>query len=183
MDQKNCIKRHFCRRPRVLTWKRQLLIRAALYMTPPRKDTIDAHHHYGFRRPGILITYQSPIVVSLTRPIFASPTQVFKEKAENGGRILKAHPVTRWLFPSQPILPQQRLVVPNNQKDPPPRYEQPNRKYCGNRISTTKYSVFTFIPKNLFEQVRQLYTCKKTKLLFSCIVLRIYTSFSSSSST
>ncbi|UMM22668.1 hypothetical protein L5515_003775 [Caenorhabditis briggsae] len=97
----------------------------------------------------------SSLWVPPTRPIFSSPTQVIKEKAENGGRILKSHPVTRWLFPSQPILPQQRIVVPNNQKEPPPRYEQPNRRYCGNRISTTKYSVLTFIPKNLFEQLHR----------------------------
>ncbi|CAI5443996.1 unnamed protein product [Caenorhabditis angaria] len=98
----------------------------------------------------------SSLWVPPSRPIFHSPSQVFREKAENGGRILKSHPVTRWMFGNVPILPKQRVISPNNQKEPPLRYEHPNRKYCRNRISTTKYSLLTFIPKNLFEQLHRV---------------------------
>ncbi|CAD6185637.1 unnamed protein product [Caenorhabditis auriculariae] len=97
----------------------------------------------------------SSLWVPPSRSIFSSPTQVIREKAENGERILKTHPVTRWLFRNRPVLPQQRIVVPNNQPEPPPRYEHPNRKYNDNRISTTKYSILTFIPRNLFEQMHR----------------------------
>ncbi|CAB3402424.1 unnamed protein product [Caenorhabditis bovis] len=108
-------------------------------------DTLKGHH----RRT-------SSLWVPPSRPIFSSPSQVFREKAENGERILKSHPATRWMFRNGPILPQQRIVSPNNQTEPPPRYEHPNRKYCDNRISTTKYNLITFIPRNLFEQLHRV---------------------------
>ncbi|XP_061165426.1 phospholipid-transporting ATPase VD-like isoform X2 [Saccostrea echinata] len=47
-----------------------------------------------------------------------------------------------------------RTVVPNHVVgDIPPKHKShPNRDYRSNRIKTTKYSVLTFLPKNLFEQ-------------------------------
>ncbi|VDL74258.1 unnamed protein product [Nippostrongylus brasiliensis] len=89
------------------------------------------------------------------RPIFSSPTQVIREKAETGGRILKRHRWTRWLFGSDNVLPAYRVVTPNNQAEPPPRYEHPNRRHADNRISTTKYSLLTFLPRNLLEQLHR----------------------------
>uniref|UniRef100_A0A8C9QSX4 P-type ATPase N-terminal domain-containing protein n=1 Tax=Spermophilus dauricus TaxID=99837 RepID=A0A8C9QSX4_SPEDA len=50
-----------------------------------------------------------------------------------------------------PSLPQQRVVVPNNNlchQD----WEKVSRRYTGNRICTTKYSLLTFLPRNLCEQ-------------------------------
>nr|XP_026251163.1 probable phospholipid-transporting ATPase VB [Urocitellus parryii] len=50
-----------------------------------------------------------------------------------------------------PSLPQQRVVVPNNSlchQD----WEKVSRRYSGNRICTTKYSLLTFLPRNLCEQ-------------------------------
>lgn len=44
-----------------------------------------------------------------------------------------------------------RVVFPNNgrqQRD----WDQASRFYSGNKIQTTKYTWFTFLPKNLFEQ-------------------------------
>jgi len=29
-------------------------------------------------------------------------------------------------------------------------------RYCGNKVSTTKYNILTFLPKNLFEQFRRI---------------------------
>lgn len=48
-------------------------------------------------------------------------------------------------------LAQQRVVFPNNcvcQQD----WEKISRSYSGNRICTTKYTLLTFLPQNLFEQ-------------------------------
>ncbi|XP_012500252.1 PREDICTED: probable phospholipid-transporting ATPase VB [Propithecus coquereli] len=48
-------------------------------------------------------------------------------------------------------LTQQRVVFPNNStfhRD----WEKVSRSYPGNRICTTKYTLFTFLPQNLFEQ-------------------------------
>ncbi|VDO52182.1 unnamed protein product [Haemonchus placei] len=97
-------------------------------------DTSKGHH----RRA-------SSLWVPPSRPIFSSPTQVIREKAETGGRILKRHRWTRWLFGNDLVLPAYRIVTPNNQAEPPPRYEHPNRRYADNRISTTKYTNLYFI--------------------------------------
>ncbi|XP_017741219.1 PREDICTED: probable phospholipid-transporting ATPase VB isoform X1 [Rhinopithecus bieti] len=48
-------------------------------------------------------------------------------------------------------LTQQRVVFPNNSifhQD----WEEVSRRYPGNRTCTTKYTLFTFLPRNLFEQ-------------------------------
>uniref|UniRef100_A0A8C7YAU8 P-type ATPase N-terminal domain-containing protein n=1 Tax=Oryzias sinensis TaxID=183150 RepID=A0A8C7YAU8_9TELE len=34
--------------------------------------------------------------------------------------------------------------------------ENPSRRYANNRIKTTKYTVLSFLPKNLFEQFHRL---------------------------
>ncbi|ETN70841.1 hypothetical protein NECAME_14507 [Necator americanus] len=73
-------------------------------------DTTKGHH----RRA-------SSLWVPPSRPIFSSPTQVIREKAETGGRILKRHRWTRWLFGKDNVLPAYRIVTPNNQSEPPPR--------------------------------------------------------------
>uniref|UniRef100_A0A1I7WC53 P-type phospholipid transporter n=1 Tax=Heterorhabditis bacteriophora TaxID=37862 RepID=A0A1I7WC53_HETBA len=64
----------------------------------------------------------SSLWVPPSRPIFSSPTQVIREKAETGGRILKRHRLTRWIFGQGPDLPRCRIITPNNQAEPPPRY-------------------------------------------------------------
>lgn len=49
--------------------------------------------------------------------------------------------------------PKYRLVVPNHYTDEPVKSNaHPNRHFSSNRIKTTKYSILTFLPKNLFEQ-------------------------------
>ncbi|NWX08794.1 AT10B ATPase, partial [Caloenas nicobarica] len=48
-----------------------------------------------------------------------------------------------------------RIVFPNNgrqQKD----WKQASTFYSGNRMQTTKYTWFTFLPHNLFEQLHRL---------------------------
>ncbi|KAL3879263.1 hypothetical protein ACJMK2_031565 [Sinanodonta woodiana] len=47
-----------------------------------------------------------------------------------------------------------RTIVPNHTVPFPPtkKNTHPNWAYASNRITTTKYSILTFIPKNLFEQ-------------------------------
>ncbi|NXK85081.1 AT10B ATPase, partial [Amazona guildingii] len=48
-----------------------------------------------------------------------------------------------------------RIVFPDNErqwKD----WKQASPFYSGNRIRTTKYTWFTFLPKNLFEQLHRL---------------------------
>ncbi|MFH4984487.1 hypothetical protein AB6A40_011196, partial [Gnathostoma spinigerum] len=38
-----------------------------------------------------------------------------------------------------------------------PRYELPNFKlYCGNKVKTTKYTLLTFVPRNLWEQFHRI---------------------------
>ncbi|KHJ94865.1 phospholipid-translocating P-type ATPase, flippase [Oesophagostomum dentatum] len=108
------------------------------------QDSVKGHH----RRT-------SSLWVPPSRPIFSSPTQVIREKAETGGRILKQYRWTRWLFGNNATVPAYRVITPNNQQEPPPRYEHPNRKYADNRISTTKYSILTFLPRNLLEQLHR----------------------------
>ncbi|XP_008585414.1 PREDICTED: probable phospholipid-transporting ATPase VB [Galeopterus variegatus] len=48
-------------------------------------------------------------------------------------------------------LTQQRVVFPNNSTFHPD-CEKVSRRYSSNRIHTTKYTLFTFLPQNLFEQ-------------------------------
>lgn len=49
--------------------------------------------------------------------------------------------------------PKYRLVVPNHTVEESVKSpSHPNRNFRSNRIKTTKYSVITFLPKNLFEQ-------------------------------
>jgi len=35
-----------------------------------------------------------------------------------------------------------------------PEHGEQQKKYCGNKTTTTKYNLLTFIPKSLFEQYR-----------------------------
>ncbi|KAL3879260.1 hypothetical protein ACJMK2_031562 [Sinanodonta woodiana] len=50
--------------------------------------------------------------------------------------------------------PQYRTIVPNHTvpDEPIKQKSHPNRTYASNKIKTTKYSILTFLPKNLFEQ-------------------------------
>ena len=49
--------------------------------------------------------------------------------------------------------PKFRRVVPNHCCEMAEKTKShPNKGYASNRIKTTKYSVITFLPKNLFEQ-------------------------------
>ncbi|XP_052278161.1 phospholipid-transporting ATPase VA-like isoform X2 [Dreissena polymorpha] len=49
--------------------------------------------------------------------------------------------------------PKYRIVVPNHAVDEDTLAKgDPNRDFATNRIKTTKYSILTFLPKNLFEQ-------------------------------
>lgn len=50
--------------------------------------------------------------------------------------------------------PQYREIIPNHTiPDVAPKAKShPNRNYASNRIKTTKYTIITFLPKNLFEQ-------------------------------
>lgn len=49
--------------------------------------------------------------------------------------------------------PKFRIVVPNHIADEHIKSKShPNSSFASNRIKTTKYSVLTFLPKNLFEQ-------------------------------
>uniref|UniRef100_A0A493T4Y8 P-type ATPase N-terminal domain-containing protein n=1 Tax=Anas platyrhynchos platyrhynchos TaxID=8840 RepID=A0A493T4Y8_ANAPP len=48
-----------------------------------------------------------------------------------------------------------RVVFPNNRRQQRD-WDQASRFYSGNKIQTTKYTWFTFLPKNLFEQFHRL---------------------------
>ncbi|NXI65235.1 AT10B ATPase, partial [Anseranas semipalmata] len=48
-----------------------------------------------------------------------------------------------------------RVVFPNNGRQQR-EWDQASRFYSGNRIQTTKYTWFTFLPKNLFEQFHRI---------------------------
>ncbi|XP_061210073.1 phospholipid-transporting ATPase VB isoform X4 [Neopsephotus bourkii] len=48
-----------------------------------------------------------------------------------------------------------RIVLPDNERQRKD-WKQASPFYCGNRIQTTKYTWFTFLPKNLFEQLHRL---------------------------
>jgi phospholipid-translocating ATPase len=50
-----------------------------------------------------------------------------------------------------------RCVVPNHTVPPKTqRRDHPNGKYMGNKIRTTKYTMLTFLPKNLIEQFHRV---------------------------
>ncbi|XP_055381993.1 phospholipid-transporting ATPase VA isoform X2 [Condylostylus longicornis] len=60
-----------------------------------------------------------------------------------------------------------RIVVPNHTVPPKtPKSEHPNGLYVGNKIRTTKYTLLSFIPKNLLEQFHRV-----ANLYFIFIVL------------
>ena len=69
------------------------------------------------------------------------------------GNILKKKASER-LTDSTPSL---RYVVPNHliPEDADP-WAHPNRAYQDNHIKTTKYTILSFLPKNLFEQFHRL---------------------------
>ena len=48
-----------------------------------------------------------------------------------------------------------RVVVSNLLFERWAHTENPNRHYCGNQIKTSKYTVLSFIPKNIFEQLHR----------------------------
>ncbi|MEJ1288968.1 hypothetical protein NN561_020005 [Cricetulus griseus] len=48
-----------------------------------------------------------------------------------------------------------RVVVSNLPFEGWPYKENPNRHYCGNQVKTSKYTVLSFIPKNIFEQLHR----------------------------
>ncbi|KAM4826683.1 phospholipid-transporting ATPase VB-like, partial [Thomomys bottae] len=48
-----------------------------------------------------------------------------------------------------------RVVVSNLPFEGNPHKDNPNRHYCGNQIKTSKYTVLSFVPKNLFEQLHR----------------------------
>lgn len=50
-----------------------------------------------------------------------------------------------------------RLIVPNHTVPAKtPKRDHPNGKYIGNKIRTTKYTLLTFLPKNLIEQFHRV---------------------------
>jgi phospholipid-translocating ATPase len=60
-----------------------------------------------------------------------------------------------------------RLVVPNHTVPAKtPKRDHPNGAHCGNKIRTTKYTLLSFIPKNLLEQFHRV-----ANLYFIFIVL------------
>ncbi|KAM8765455.1 phospholipid-transporting ATPase VB isoform 2-T2 [Rhynchonycteris naso] len=48
-----------------------------------------------------------------------------------------------------------RVVVSNLPYEGRSQKENPNRHYCGNQIKTSKYTVLSFVPKNIFEQLHR----------------------------
>lgn len=50
----------------------------------------------------------------------------------------------------RPIVPNHTIPAKTTKKD------HPNGKYVGNKIQTTKYTVLTFLPKNLYEQFHRI---------------------------
>lgn len=60
-----------------------------------------------------------------------------------------------------------RIVVPNHTiPENVPSDKHPNHAYCDNYVSTTKYTIFNFLFKNLFEQFHRF-----ANLYFLFIVL------------
>lgn len=65
------------------------------------------------------------------------------------GRILK------FFLPNRGVGPNFRRVVPNHTVDPNIKIKHkthPNYGFKDNAIKTTRYTIITFLPKNLFEQ-------------------------------
>ena len=64
----------------------------------------------------------------------------------------------------------QRVVVPNHLVPAATKKrEHPNGKWADNYVCTTKYTMLSFIPKNLFEQVsKQFFEEFSQKRLFKC---------------
>lgn len=58
------------------------------------------------------------------------------------------------------------VVVSNLPFEGWPYKKNPNRHYCGNQIKTSKYTVLSFIPKNIFEQLHRF-----ANLYFVAIVI------------
>lgn len=59
------------------------------------------------------------------------------------------------------------MVVPNHTVPPKtPKRDHPNGQFVGNKIRTTKYTLLSFIPKNLLEQFHRV-----ANLYFIFIVL------------
>uniref|UniRef100_A0A914BYV9 Phospholipid-transporting ATPase n=1 Tax=Acrobeloides nanus TaxID=290746 RepID=A0A914BYV9_9BILA len=59
----------------------------------------------------------------------------------------------RHRFGRQHSAASEREIMPNWLDSEIPRYKLPNyHKYCDNKIRTTKYTFWTFVPKNLWEQ-------------------------------
>lgn len=60
-----------------------------------------------------------------------------------------------------------RIVVPNHTVPPKtPKHDHPNGRLVGNKIRTTKYTLLSFVPKNLLEQFHRV-----ANLYFIFIVL------------
>lgn len=59
-----------------------------------------------------------------------------------------------------------RVVVSNLPFEGQSNKENPNRRYCGNKIKTSKYTLLSFVPKNIFEQLHRF-----ANLYFVAIVI------------
>ncbi|GMT19150.1 hypothetical protein PFISCL1PPCAC_10447 [Pristionchus fissidentatus] len=99
----------------------------------------------------------SSLWIPPSRPTFYNPGESIRQTAEDGGKALKqlVPPFMRRFLGEKRERGESRTVIPNNEKNPPARFDHPSRKYADNRISTTKYSLLTFLPKNLFEQLHR----------------------------
>lgn len=74
-----------------------------------------------------------------------------------------------WIL-RKPVVPEERryrMVVPNHTVPPKtPKKDHPNGKRIGNKVRTTKYTLLSFLPKNLLEQFHRV-----ANLYFIFIVL------------
>ncbi|OUC43592.1 phospholipid-translocating P-type ATPase, flippase [Trichinella nativa] len=57
---------------------------------------------------------------------------------------------------SKKTYPEYRTVIPNHIYIKEEAKQIPNRHYANNKVKTTKYTLITFLPKNLFEQFHRL---------------------------
>ncbi|KAK0416048.1 hypothetical protein QR680_012266 [Steinernema hermaphroditum] len=93
----------------------------------------------------------SSLWIPSARPVLSNPTPVIKETTKSLLERFRSW-VPRRFRRSEESKTGTRVIVPNHMYEMP-RYKNPNRrKFRTNKISTTKYNAFTFIPKNLFEQ-------------------------------